>query len=199
MPSKKAKPRFFATPGDFRKWLEKHATTEDELFVGFYRRSAGKSSITYKEAVDEALCFGWIDGVRHTVDDERFMQRFTPRTARSNWSYVNIARVAELKKLGLMHEAGLLAFENRDKARDTAYSREAGMGDLSAAYIREFKKNKAAWTNWNAFPPGYRRTASWWVVSAKREETRARRLAILIEDTANNRRIAPLTPRTKKT
>jgi uncharacterized protein YdeI (YjbR/CyaY-like superfamily) len=190
---------YFETQSAFRAWLEKDHDKVTELYVGFYKKHTGRQTITYREALDEALCFGWIDGVRHSIDDERFKQRFTPRTRRSSWSHINIARVAELKKQGLMHEAGLQAFENRDKTRDTAYSREEGMGELTPAYIREFKKNKPAWTNWNAFPPGYRRTASWWVMSAKREETRARRLATLVEDTANNRRIAPLTPLSKKT
>jgi uncharacterized protein YdeI (YjbR/CyaY-like superfamily) len=190
--------RYFKTQAAFRTWLEENHDKATELYVGMYKKHTGKPSITYHEALDEALCFGWIDGVRHSVDDERFKQRFTPRKARSNWSHINIARVAELKKQGLMHEAGLHVFESRERNRDTAYSREAGMSELSPAFIREFKQNKTAWQNWNAFPPGYRRTASWWVMSAKREDTRARRLNTLIDDSAAGQRIAPLTPPSRR-
>jgi uncharacterized protein YdeI (YjbR/CyaY-like superfamily) len=190
--------KFFRTAKALRAWFEKNHDKVRVLQIGFYKKHVGKPGVTYPEAVGEALCFGWIDGVRHSIDAECYTNRFTPRKPRSPWSRINIARVAELKKQGLMHPAGLAAFESRDTNRDTAYAREEGMGELSPEYIRVLKKNKRALTNWNALPPSYRRVASWWVMSAKREETREKRLTTLIEDSANNRRIALVTPTAKK-
>jgi uncharacterized protein YdeI (YjbR/CyaY-like superfamily) len=185
--------RFFKNAAALRRWFEKNHDREPVLQIGFHKKATGKPSVTYPEALDEALCFGWIDGVRPSIDTESYTTRFTPRKARSPWSKVNINRVGQLKKLGRMHSAGLRAFESRDKTRDTAYSREDGMGELDAAAQREFKKHRHAWTKWQARPPGYRRSASWWVMSAKKPETRARRLAILIDATAAGKNPPPLT------
>ena len=186
-------PRFFRNAVGFRRWLEKHHSSADELWVGFYKKGASQSGITYKEAVDEALCFGWIDGVRNGIDAERYTNRFTPRKPKSNWSDVNTHRVKELIEEGRMHPAGLAAFELRDAARSGVYSfenREAAT--LTQEQAARFRRNAGAWTFFQSQPPGYRKTAIWWVVSAKREETREKRLATLIEDSANRLRIAML-------
>jgi uncharacterized protein YdeI (YjbR/CyaY-like superfamily) len=185
-------PVYFETPADFRAWLEEHHTTATELWVGFYKKGSGRPSITWPEAVDQALCFGWIDGIRKSVDADSYANRFTPRTPRSTWSNVNVARVAELTAQGLMTPAGLRAFERRDEARSGAYSFEQRPRELPPEYQARFKEQPAAWAFFEAQPPGYRRTAIHWVVSAKREETRLKRLATLIEDSAQGRRLAPL-------
>lgn len=193
------KPTFFATPAKLRAWLEKHHETKPELLVGFYRKGSGKPSITWPEAVDQALCFGWIDGVRRSLDDERYTNRFTPRRPRSNWSAVNIKRAKELIDLGLMHPAGLKAFEARTDARSGVYSYEQRHSvKLDEAYERRFRRNKKAWEYFQAKAPSYRTTAVYWVMSAKREETRERRLARLIDDSAHERTVPPLTPPPKK-
>ena len=187
------KPTYFATPAAFRAWLEAHHASSTELLVGFYKKASGKPSITWPESVDEALCFGWIDGVRRSVDDERYTIRFTPRKARSTCSGVNIKRVGELTKLGRMRPAGLAAFERREAARSQVYAyeqrSEAALDDDAE---RAFRANAKAWTFFEAQPPWYRRTAIYWVMTAKQEATRRRRLATLIEDSAHGRRIGPL-------
>jgi len=185
------KPVFFATPAEFRAWLEKHHDTVPELLVGFYKRGTGRPSITWPESVDEALCFGWIDGVRRTIDDESYSIRFTPRRPRSNWSAVNLKRVAELTTLDRMHPAGLRAFEARDPKRDQTYSFEQPKDaqKLSPELEAKLKANKKAWAFFDAQPPYYKRTISWWVMSAKKEETRLKRLATLIDDSAQGRRV----------
>lgn len=188
-----SKPRFFRTPAEYRAWLEKNHDRHTELLVGFYKKSSGKKGITYEEALDESLCFGWIDGVRRSVDDERSTIRFTPRRQKSNWSLKNIRRVGELKRLGRMAPAGLEAFERRDPGEAGTYSFEQAKPELGPDLARRFRRNRKAWRFWEAQPPGYRKAATWWVVSAKREETRLRRLAALIEDSANGRRLAQLT------
>ena len=194
------KPTFFAAPADFRKWLERHHDAADELLVGFYKKGSGRPSITWQESVDEALCFGWIDGIRRTIDDESYSIRFTPRRARSVWSSVNIKRAEELTKLGRMHPAGLRAFEARDPARSRIYSfeqrREAQK--LAPEYQAKLEANKKAWAFFQSQPPYYQRTTSWWVMSAKKEETRLKRLATLIEDSAKGRRIAGMTPKRER-
>ena len=193
------KPTFFAAPAKFRAWLEKHHETTPELVVGFYKKGSGKPSITWSEAVDQALCFGWIDGVRRSLDDERYTNRFTPRRPRSNWSAVNIKRAKELIDLGLMHPAGLKAFEARTDARSGVYSYEQRHSvKLDESYERRFRRNKKAWEYFQAKAPSYRTTAVYWVMSAKREETRERRLARLIDDSAHERTVPPLTPPPKK-
>jgi uncharacterized protein YdeI (YjbR/CyaY-like superfamily) len=191
-------PTFFATPSAFRAWFEEHHTTAQELLVGFYKKSSGKPSIMWPEAVDEALCFGWIDGVRKGIDDVSYSIRFTPRKARSTWSTVNIKRVGELAELGLMRPAGLKAFEGRTEENSSIYAYEQeNSAELDAAYEQEFRANTQAWDFFQSQAAWYRRTAIWWVLSAKREETRRKRLVTLIEDSAGGRTVGPLTRRTR--
>lgn len=161
--------------------------------MGFYKKSSGKSGISWSEAVDQALCFGWIDGIRKTIDQDRYTIRFTPRRPRSTWSAINIAKVQALKTQGLMRPAGLAAFDRRTKERSGIYSFEQEQVALDVAFEERFKKNKKAWQFFNEGPPSYRKTATWWVMSAKRQETRERRLDTLIQDSAAGRRIALLT------
>jgi uncharacterized protein YdeI (YjbR/CyaY-like superfamily) len=188
------KPRFFATTARFRTWLERNHDTAAELWVGFHRKGSGKPSISWPEAVDQALCFGWIDGIRKRVDDTSYMNRFTPRKPTSTWSDRNVKRARELIELGQMAPAGLRAFEARGDNRTGIYSYEQRPQELPATYARPFRANARAWKAWRAMPPSYRRAATWWVISAKREETRERRLATLIETTARGERIPALTP-----
>jgi uncharacterized protein YdeI (YjbR/CyaY-like superfamily) len=181
-------PRFFATPDDWRAWLARHHATAPELWVGFHKKDSGRPSITWPESVDQALCFGWIDGVRKRIDEASYVIRFTPRRKGSTWSSVNIARVKELAGIGLMQPAGLAAFEARSEARSGIYAYEQRKdARLPDAMERQFKRTPKAWAFFQAQPAGYRHTATWWVVSAKKEETRARRLATLIEDSAAGR------------
>ncbi len=192
------KPTFFATPSAFRTWLEEHHETAQELWVGFYKTSSGKPGITWPEAVDQALCFGWIDGVRKGIDDASYTIRFTPRKPQSIWSTVNVKRAQELDRLGLMHPAGLKAFEERDQKKSGLYSYEQRKSSqLAPAYEKQFKANKKAWDFFQSKPPSYQQPAIWWVMSAKQEETRLKRLARLIEDSEHGRTIAPLTRRTR--
>ncbi len=185
---------FFASPAAFQAWLEKHHAGRQELLVGFYKKSSGKPNITWPESVDAALCWGWIDGVRKRIDDVSYSIRFTPRKPGSIWSSVNIARVEELTTLGVMREAGLKAFAARTEAKSAIYAYEQrGDPKLGAAYERRFRANEAAWHFFHAQAPWYRRTATWWVISAKREDTREKRLATLIADSEAGRTIAPLT------
>jgi uncharacterized protein YdeI (YjbR/CyaY-like superfamily) len=186
-------PRFFDTPQDFRAWFEANHDSSQELVVGFHKKGSGRPSITWPESVDQALCFGWIDGVRRGIDGAAYTIRFTPRKAASTWSGKNITRVAELTEMGLMHPAGLAAFERRTEARSAVYSFEQRTIELGPAYERKFRANRAAWAFFQEQPTSYRKPATWWVISAKREETRSRRLDTLIEDSANGRRIKQLT------
>ncbi|HXL20599.1 MAG TPA: YdeI/OmpD-associated family protein [Streptosporangiaceae bacterium] len=187
------RPTFFATAGELREWLERNHATAAELFVGFYRRGSGKPSITWQELVDEELCFGWIDGIRQGIDEVSYTNRITPRKPRSTWSAVNIARAQELIRLGRMHPAGLKAFERRTDERSAIYSYEQRKSArLQRGAERSFRANQKAWTFFQAQAPGYRQAATWWVISAKREETRKKRLATLIADSALGRAIGPL-------
>jgi uncharacterized protein YdeI (YjbR/CyaY-like superfamily) len=189
-------PTFFATPDEFRAWLQEHHATASELLVGFHKKDSGRPSITWPQAVDQALCFGWIDGVRRRIDDASYSIRFTPRKARSTWSAVNVRRVGELTAEGLMHPAGLAAFERRSADRTAIYSYEQRRGaELDAEQKRRFRANERAWAWFEAQPPSYRRTATHWVISAKRAETTERRLERLIADSAAGRPMPPLTPR----
>ena len=192
-------PTFFPTPADFRKWFEKNHDTATELLVGFYKKGSGRPSITWPESVDEALCFGWIDGIRRSIDAESYSIRFTPRRARSIWSNVNTKRVAELTRQGRMHATGLKAFEARDPKRSGIYLFEQRQKDmrLDPALEAKFKKNKKAWAFFEAQPPGYRRIGSLYVMSAKKEETRLKRLATLMKESAAGRRIGLLTKKEK--
>lgn len=183
----------FGSSHQFRRWLQAHHQSVAELWVGFYNKQSGKGGLTYQEALDQALCFGWIDGIRKKVDEERYTNRFTPRKARSNWSLVNIERVRTLSADGLITEAGLAAFERRDAERARRYSYERQRPKLSPDSERAFRSNRRAWTFFTAQPPGYRRLAIYWVVSARRDETRRRRLATLIDRSAGGRRIGTAT------
>ena len=186
-------PVFFPFPEAFRAWLQKHHAKEQELWVGFHKKGSGRPSITWPEAVDAALCFGWIDGVRKSLDDDSYLIRFTPRKPRSTWSAVNIKRVAELTKLGVMQPAGLKAFEKRSDDRSAIYSYEQRKtAKLSGAYEKQFRARRKAWDFFQAQPPWYRRVAAFWVTSAKREETRLKRLAALITASERGESIAPL-------
>lgn len=187
-----AKPKFFATPEKFREWLEKNHASANELLVGFHKKSSGKKSITYAEALDEALCFGWIDGVKRSLNETSYTQRFTPRRARSIWSLVNVKHVERLKKEGRMHAAGLAAYEQRDPKRTGIYAFENAPRDLSAEYEKQFRKVKGAWEYFQTYPPYLKKTASFWVMSAKKEETRSARLQRLIESCAKGERIGVL-------
>jgi uncharacterized protein YdeI (YjbR/CyaY-like superfamily) len=183
-------PSFFAGPAEFRSWLERNHDRADEAWVGFHRRGTGRGGLTYPEAVDEALCFGWIDGIRRSLDETSYANRFTPRRPRSHWSRINVTRAGELIAAGRMAPAGIRAFEARD-------SRHPDGGDgpsdaLDGPREATFRAAPAAWAFFEAQPPGYRRLAAGWVMAAKRDETRDRRLATLIADSAAGRRIAPL-------
>jgi len=189
------KPRFFAIADDFRAWLEKHHASATELVVGFHKKHTGRASKTWTESVREALCYGWIDGVRRSLGDDSYTIRFTPRKPGSNWSLRNVRHVEELIREGRMAPAGLAAFEARTPDRTGVYSFEQRhSARLEAAQEKQFRANSGAWEFFESQPPSYRRTAVYWVVSAKREETRSRRLAQLIEDSAAGRRLALLTP-----
>jgi len=186
------KPKFFANSAAFRAWLEKHASKSKELIVGFHKVSSGKPSIKWAEAVDEALCFGWIDGVRHRIDGSSYQIRFTPRQENSVWSAVNIARAEALEKEGRMQAAGRAAFARRTERQMTVYSYEQeGTLILSPAELRTFQGDQAAWAFFSASAPSYQRTSIFWVVSAKQDATRERRLAKLIAACAEGRRLTP--------
>jgi uncharacterized protein YdeI (YjbR/CyaY-like superfamily) len=189
------KPTFFPTPEAFRRWLEKNHERESELLVGFYKKGSGKPSITWPESVDQALCFGWIDGVRKRLDDDRYTIRFTPRKRSSNWSAVNIRRATELARLGLMQPAGLRAFEQRTEDKSRIYAYENAARSFPPEYEKQFRANRKAWEWFQAQAPSYQRVVIFWVTSAKKEETRARRLATLIEDSAHGRRVGVIPAR----
>jgi uncharacterized protein YdeI (YjbR/CyaY-like superfamily) len=180
-PKKSDPPVFFPTPEKFRQWLTKNHGRSDELWVGYYRKDSGRPSITWPESVDEALCFGWIDGIRKKVDHQSYKVRFTPRRARSMWSAVNIARIAVLTGEARMQSAGIAAFARRQETNSRKYSFENRQSaKLTAADERVFRQNCVAWNFFQAQPPGYRRRAAWWIISAKRPETRRTRLERLI-------------------
>jgi uncharacterized protein YdeI (YjbR/CyaY-like superfamily) len=191
-------PTFFETPDAFRAWLEKNHTKATELLVGFHKKGSGKPSITWPESVDQALCFGWIDGVRRRIDDVSYSIRFTPRKRGSIWSAINIARVEELTRLSLMRPAGLKAFEARIEAKSRVYAYENVLRTLDPGAEKTFRANRKAWKFFNEQAPSYRRVAIYWVTSAKKEETRARRLATLIEDSAAGRRLGVVTLKKKE-
>jgi uncharacterized protein YdeI (YjbR/CyaY-like superfamily) len=177
------RPIFFDSPQAFYDWLDEHHETESEVYVGYFKKATNKPSLTWSQAVDQALCFGWIDGRVNRIDDERHMQRFTPRRPGSNWSKVNVAKVAKLGEAGLMRPAGLAAFERRSKDKTGVYSFE-GDARLAPEYEKRLRASKAAAEYFDSRPPWYRRTAIHLIMSAKREETRLRRLEQLIEDSA---------------
>jgi len=186
-----ADPTFFATPAAWRAWLEANHATAPELSVGFWKVGSGKPSITWPQSVDEALCFGWIDAVRHRIDDEAYRIRFTPRKPGGNWSQVNLKRFAELKAQGRVAPAGQAAF---DAGKPSAYSYEKAAASLAPEETARFQSHPAAWRYFEACPPGYRKQAIHWVTDAKRAPTRAKRLGALIDVSAAGRRLDPLKP-----
>jgi len=182
--------RFFATPGDFRKWLKAHHGSAGELWVGFYKKDSGRTSITWPESVDEALCVGWIDGLRKTIDAESYKIRFTPRKKTSNWSAVNIGRVRELTKLGRMRPAGVRAFDSRKEEKSGIYAYENRKSAvLGKAEEKQFRARRKAWDFFQKLPTAYRQTLIWWIVTAKKEETRKQRLEKLIAESEARRRL----------
>jgi uncharacterized protein YdeI (YjbR/CyaY-like superfamily) len=187
----------FKSVAEFREWLEKNHATANELWLGFYNQRSKKKNFSYRAALDEALCFGWIDGIRKSINETTYKQRFTPRKEKSYWSAINIKRVQELTKLGRMAPAGMQAFERRT-SDSGKYSFESRPKKLPAGYEKQFKANEEAWKFFRSQAPWYQRTATFWVVSAKQEETRQRRLATLIGDSAAGRRLGVLTPKGKK-
>src|ERR1043166_2638305 len=183
------KPRFFSTPEKFREWLERNHDSASELLLGFHKKSSAKKSITYAEALDEALCYGWIDGVRKNLDETSYTIRFTPRKPRSIWSNINVNLVERLIKEGRMHAAGLEVYARRDPKRTGFYSFENRPGELGAEYEKKFRAKNPAWKFFQQQPPGYKRLLIFWVMSAKQETTRTRRLEQLIAGSANGTRI----------
>ena len=183
-----AEPAFFATEADFRRWLAANHATAPELLVGFWKKSSGKASIDWPQARDQALCFGWIDGIRKSLGDDAYTIRFTPRRKGSIWSKANVERFEALKAARLMTAAGEAAYE-RDKHRSGVYSYEKPLASLTRQEEALFRKNKSAWADWEARPAGYRRSALGWITGAKRPETRAKRLAELIGVSAEGRRL----------
>jgi uncharacterized protein YdeI (YjbR/CyaY-like superfamily) len=185
--------KFFKSDKELRKWFVTNHKKRDELWLGYYKKSSGKPTVKYSQAVDEALCFGWIDGIAKGIDEHKYCQRFTPRRPKSIWSNVNINKAAALIKSGKMTPEGLKKFNERDEKRSRVYSFEQKNLELPPAYLKEFKANKKAWANFEKMPPSYCKPAIWWVISAKQEETQLRRLGILIADSEAGKRIKPLT------
>lgn len=189
---------FFPTQKDLRKWFEKNHKKEKELFVGFYKVSSGKPSITWSQSVDEALCFGWIDGIRRSVDEESYCIRFTPRNPKSNWSAINIKKVEELSKLGLMKTEGLAAFSFRKEEKSKIYAYENPAVIFDKTYEKKFKANKSAWKYFKSTTPTYQKVTTRWVMSAKQEVTRLKRLDELMQDCAAGKKIKAMNYGTKK-
>lgn len=187
------KPKFFSTPAEFREWLEQNHDTVTELLIGFHKKASGKKSITYPEALDEALCYGWIDGVRKKLNETSFVQRFTPRKPKSIWSNINVNHVERLKKEGRMHASGLAAYERRDPRRTGIYSFENDPAKLALDYEKKFRQNKKAWKFFEEQPPYYKRLMIFRIMAGKKEETQIRRLDQLIECSANGHRVGLLT------
>jgi uncharacterized protein YdeI (YjbR/CyaY-like superfamily) len=186
-------PTFFPSAAAFRAWLRKHHATSTELWVGYWKKATGKPSMTWSESVDEALCYGWIDGLRRSVDREGYAIRFTPRKPGSGWSAVNLAKMKALKEAERMTAAGLRAFHASDH-RKSGYAVKDHRKDFDAAALVRFKLRRKAWAYFQKQPPGYRRVATYWVMSAKRAETRERRLSVLIADSAAGMRLNRMTP-----
>ena len=185
------RPTVFGSSADFRAWLEANHDTASELWVGYYKKGVAKTAMTYPEAVEEALCYGWIDGQVRRIDDEVVANRYTPRRRTSSWSAINIAKVAELTAAGRMHPAGLRAFEQRDRRKDASYSYERPTLELPDDWLAQLRADAGAWGHWQAETPSFRRQATYWVVSAARPETRERRFATLLSASASGTRPAP--------
>jgi len=192
------KPTHFTTPADFRAWLIENHAQHTELFIGFHKKDSGQPSITYHEALDQALCFGWIDGVRKSVNATSYMVRFTPRKLKSYWSKVNTNRANELIKLGLMQPLGLTVFQARDLAIIQRYSFERENAKLRSSDTKRFKSNAKAWAFFQSQPPYYKRVCTWWIVSAKQDTTRLRRLKALIAASTQHRRLDQFLSKPKK-
>lgn len=192
MDSKNIQPTFFATASDFRKWLEKNHLTAKELYVGYYKISTGKRSIQWSESVDQALCFGWIDGIRRSLGEESYCIRFTPRKSTSIWSSINIKKVEELNRQGLMKQEGLAAFKLRKEEKSAIYTYEKEKIKLSKTFEKAFKAHKQAWAFFKGMPLSYQQPAIDWVMSAKQEATRIKRLNELINDSEAKRKIKRL-------
>jgi len=186
---------FFATPAELRAWFEANHETAAELWVGYHRKRSGLTSITWRDLVDQELCFGWIDSVRYSLDDDRSAQRVTPRRKGSIWSAINIRRFGELEAMGVVHPAGRAAFERRDEARSRIYAYENRSRGFDEATEAEFRKHRKAWAFFESQAPSYRKTAAFWVMSAKQEATRARRLSALIDCSTNGERLPAFQPR----
>jgi len=188
------KPIFFSTPADLREWFEEHHDSAEELWAGFFKKGTARISLSIREAVDQALCFGWIDGILKKTGKEEFIIRFTPRRKGSTWSEVNTKRAKELIKMGLMQPAGLSAFEQRDPEKTNQYSYEQRTQGLPPEYLSIFKKDRIAWNFFRVQPPGYQKTLSFWVTDAKQKETRLKRLKRLIEVSRTEKRVDLLSP-----
>ncbi|HYH91847.1 MAG TPA: YdeI/OmpD-associated family protein [Candidatus Saccharimonadales bacterium] len=184
--------QFLATPEELRDWFDAHHETAEELWLGGYRKATGRPSVAWSDAVDEALCVGWIDSVRYSLDETSFAQRFTPRRKGSNWSAINVAKVAALTAAGRMRPAGLAAYEARNAAKTAVYSYEQPETAFSEDELARIRANAAAWADWEKRPPSYKKAITHWVTSAKRPETRERRLEALIEDSAAGRAVGPM-------
>ncbi len=180
---------FLGSQKAFHIWLLKNQNIKEELWIGFYKKNSSKNGITYKEALDEALCFGWIDGIRKSIDEESYTIRYTPRKANSKWSAVNIKRVNELIKLGLLAEAGLKEYKKIDLQKNLNYSYERDKAEFPSNLLNLFKRNKKAWNFFESQAAYYKRGATWWVISAKKEETKLRRLEKLISDSQNGKKL----------
>ncbi|MEM7244710.1 MAG: YdeI/OmpD-associated family protein [Acidobacteriota bacterium] len=193
MAAKSSRARYFRSPAELRRWLAEHHETADELLLGYYKKHAGRPTVTWPESVDEALCYGWIDGIRRRVDEDRYTIRFTPRRPTSTWSNVNLKKVQVLLKEGRMAPAGIAAWEARREERSGTYAFEQGEVALAPDYEKQFRRKRRAWRHFSEErPPGYRKQCIHWVMSAKREPTRQRRLGILIECCAEGLAIPPL-------
>jgi uncharacterized protein YdeI (YjbR/CyaY-like superfamily) len=192
------KPKFFSSPEQFREWLAKNHDTTSELLVGFHKKDSGKKSVTYSQALDEALCFGWIDGVRRSLDDVSYTIRFTPRKPRSIWSNVNVRHVERLTNEGRMAEPGIKAYALRDPERTGIYAFENRPREFSPEFEKKFRANKRAWEFFQTEPPSIRRVCIFWVMSAKKEETRVRRLEQLIDSSSKGLRRGVMETRESK-
>jgi len=175
------KPTFFKNQKELRKWFENNHDKGKEIWIGFYKKDSGKANFTWSQSVDQALCFGWIDGIRKSIDEVSYMIQFTPRNPKSNWSAVNIKKINELTKLGLINPAGIEVFKKREEKRSEIYSFEQNKVKLSKTYEFKFKSNKKAWKFFQSLPPSTKKPSIWWVMSAKKEETQIKRLDTLIK------------------
>ncbi|HEX8562225.1 MAG TPA: YdeI/OmpD-associated family protein [Flavobacterium sp.] len=184
---------FFDSPADFRKWLEQNHDKESELFVGFYKKGTGKQTMNWSDSVDQALCFGWIDGRMRPIDNEKYCLRFTPRRKGSTWSVVNIKKVEKLLAQGLMHPSGIAKFKERTEAKSGIYAHENKTTELSEDYRKHFQANKKAWDFFTSQAPSYQRTLIHLVMSAKQEKTRISRLTKLIADSEAGKRLERFT------